>query len=423
MTSHRRLFEASRRRLTAGRRLVGRRRRLLATLTAAFVALVAVGSLNYGFPDFLDHTTAAARIADGELLYRDHVEHINVYHYPPVYLYSLGAVYAVVGADPLAAKALLALSTVVTGWLAFSLAERWRGRRTAWVCLGAFLLNPLTAVGAYGGYFDPFVTCFLLASVVLLTEERSSLAGITLALGAMSKPFPVAVLALFVGHCLRTDGLSTRRFLLGVGGVVLAVSAPFLAAAPAAYLKYAAGYNFARQAASMSLYYYAVPAVADSWLVSLLPALVVAGATVMLLRAPLSPLDRLVDGSALILFGFVATNRINYPHYLLYLTPLLAVMIARHHRAGTSLRGVAVWQWLVGWFGVVVAGASLWAHPWLVGTSGFRASPLFALGAAVYYLGAAGLLWTMVAGLRAATSDEWAGGSSDETGLLRRFAP
>jgi hypothetical protein len=385
-----------------------------------------VGSLNHAFPDFLDHVHAAGDIAAGGVLYRDHVEHINVYHYPPVYLYALGGTFAALdavgllgsaGAQRLAAKTVVALSTVAAAWVLFHLAAALADRRRAWLATVAFLANPVTLVGVYGGYFDAFVVVFVLLSLLLVVRDRPSLAGAAMALGFMSKPFPAVFGPVVAAYYLQgwppgdADGVAARldhdgvrdvlRF--GVGGlaVLFAVSAPFLWLAPEAYLRYAFVYSFTRPAASLGLYFYFLPWATGTPLTTLLPAGYVLWVGAALWRSDL-PGDRvLVDGSGVLLLGFLLLNRINYPHYLVYLAPLFSFVLARHYEGGTRLRGVLAWRPLSVAFGAVLASAAVWAYPWRLAVAGFKSHPLFWVGATAYFLSAFALL-----GLLAALLDE-----------------
>lgn len=392
-------------------------KRLLAVLGVFFGVYLAVGSLSHAFPDFLDQTHAAADIAAGQVLYRDHVEHINVYHYPPVYLYALGGLYAVldavgllggVGAERLVAKAVVAAATVLVGWTLFAVTDRLSGRRRAWLATGLYLLNPVTFVGVYGGYFDAVVMLFVMLSILLVLADRPWLAGAAMALGFMSKPFPAIFGPLVAAYYLRDwpaagwgdipsqlnhDGVrDVLRFGLAGAVVVLAVSAPFLYLVPEAYLRYAFLYNFTRTAESLGLYYYVLRPLVGTPATTLLPAGFVLWVSGTLWRSELPPGRFLLDGAGVVLLGFLLLNRINYPHYLVYLVPLFSVVVARHYADDTSLRGVRAWPLLVGTFAVAVVGAAIWSYPWRLGVTGFRSHPLFWVGAAVYFLGGFALL-------------------------------
>lgn len=376
-------------------------RRLLAVLVAFFGLYLLVGSVTHDFPDFVVQSKAAARIAAGELLYRDHVRYINVYHYPPVYLYALGGVYALVGVDYLAAKALLAACTVVSGALLFVVVETLLDERGAWLATLFYLANPVTVVGVYGGYFEAFVLVFVLGSLALVLADRPLLAGAVLALGVMSKPFPVLFAPLVAIVYLRSRPRGVVAFGAGFGAAVGAVSLPFLLAAPRAYVYYAFLYSFGRPASSLSLYYYFLPWLLDTPATLLLPGGIVVLVTAALARSRLALGDLLLGGGAVVLLGFLTLNRINYPHYLAFLVPLLGFVVAARYRDGATLAGVATWKLVAAPFGAMLVGAAVWAYPWLEGVVAFRSHPLFWVGATTYYLASAALLVVLGASLRA----------------------
>lgn len=359
----------------------------IAYLTGFFGIFILIGSLSYSFPDFLHHSVAASRIAAGEVLYRDHIRYINVYHYPPIYLYTLGALYAITGVDMLIAKGLLAASTVSTAILLYFLCRQLLNENRAWLTTVLFLLSPLTFIGVYGGYFDPFVTVFVLASLVCILANRPLLAGVLLAVGVLSKPFPLLfgpIVAIYYWQTKKTDIL---RFGGSFTAVAVLISLPFLLLAPEKYIHYAFLYNFQRQAASLSLYYYFLPWLVDTVWTTLLPAGYVIFLSVIYLQKRLDAGQLFLEGVTLLLLGFFVLNRINYPHYLLYVTPFFSATLVKHYCRQSSLLGQEVWKHLLTGFGIALLGAGIWAYPWFIGVSGFRSHELFWIGAGLYFTG------------------------------------
>lgn len=401
--------------------LAGRDRLEIPTVAAVLVVLfglyLALGNLNQlavlpfdlpHFSAFPPKHAAAARIARGELLYRDHVRYgANVYHYPPVFLYAVGAVYRLVGVRVVAGKAVLALATVLCGAVLFVLADDVFDRRTARVATGLFLANPVTLVAAYASYFDPFVVFFALASLAALVRGRPGASGGLLALGVLSKPFPAVLLPLAAAYCVETDDASLPRFLLGFLVVGAAVSAPFLLLAPEAYVHYAFAFNFERPTASLSLYYYFFPRLESTLAPVVLPAGFVTAFTAFAYgtyRSHIAPATILVGGAAGLFLGFLLLNRINYPHYLLYVVPFFSVVLADAYCSGRTVRGRVLWRDLAGAFGAVLLGAAVWSYPWLqgverlgVGHFDFKASPYFWLGSGIYFFAGFVLLGVLVA--------------------------
>jgi len=401
--------------------LAGRDRLEIPTIAVVLVGFfglyLALGSLNQ-FPlspfdlsqlsAFPPKHEAAARIARGQLLYRDHVRYgASVYHYPPVFLYTVGAVYHLVGVRVVAGKAVLALATVLCGAVLFVLVDDAFDRRTARIATALFLVNPVTLVAVYASYFDPFVALFALASLAALVRGRPGASGGLLALGVLSKPFPAVLLPLAAAYCVDTEDASLPRFLLGFLGGGAAVSAPFLVLAPDAYVHYAFAFNFERPTASLSLYYYFFPGLESTLAPIVLPAGFVTAFTALAYatyRSHVAPATVLVGGAAGLFLGFLLLNRINYPHYLLYVVPFFSVVLADAYRSGTTVRGRVLWRYLAGAFGAVLLGAAVWSYPWLQGVErlgvahfDFKASPYFWLGSGIYFLAGFVLLGALVA--------------------------
>lgn len=356
-------------------------RRAAALLALLFALSLAAGAAGSGFPDFQDQHAAGKRIAEGEVLYRDHVSHLQVYHYPPVYLHVLGGVYALLGPDPLLGKAVLALSGVAAAGMLYLAARRLYGERAALLGLALFAVNPLTLAATYVGYFDLFVMALALASLLLVLRGRPGSGGAALGLGFMSKPFPVLLLPLFA---LYLRGRDAARFVAGSLSAAAVVSLPFLALAPERYLRYAFLYNFERAGTSMSLYTYFLPSL-DGALPLVLTAGFVAAALVAARRVETE--RELFAAVPLLFLGFVALNRVNYPHYLLYVTPVASALLG-HALLTRRRHGLRLLLAL----SVTLVGAGVWAYPWIRGAPSLTADPLFRVGAAIYFLGAAALL-------------------------------
>ena len=167
---------------------------LVILLLIFFVIYLFAGRLRVDFPDIQDHSKAAERIASGSMLYRDHISYINTYHYPPVFLYTLGGIYYLFGVNILIVKGVLAVFNILAGLLIYIIARHAFDAKQALFALLLFLANPLTISAVYIGYCDNFVVFFILLSIYMLIRERPLLAGAALAVAFMSKPFPVLFL-------------------------------------------------------------------------------------------------------------------------------------------------------------------------------------------------------------------------------------
>lgn len=350
---------------------------------------------------------AAERIAHGQLLYRDHVRYgVSVYHYPPVFLYTLGTVYRLFGVRFLLGKAVLVLSTVLSAAVIYGIVTDRYDRHRARLAAGVFLVNPVTLVAVYAGYFDLFVVFLTLLSIYVLRRGHPGSAGGLLALAVLSKPFPAILLPVATVFCVDTDDLSLPRFLGAFLGVGLLVSAPFLLLVPAKYVHYAFLFNFERPTASLSLYYYVLPWIRSTVVPVAAPAAFVVAYTYGASGPRIDTTTGLVAGPALLFLGFLLLNRINYPHYLIYVVPFFSIALADAYCSQLRVRGSLLWRPLVAAFALVLVGAAVWSVPWLWGVErvglaeyAFKSSPYFWIGSGVYFSSAAALLIGLYAGL------------------------
>lgn len=360
----------------------------MALLLFVFLVLyLFVGSLNYSLPDFQNFAKAAERISQGELLYRDHIKYLNVYHYPPVFLYSLGGVFLLFNSSFFTAKAFLAVFNVLSGILVYFLTRGRLNERYSLVCLLIFLLNPFTFTAAYAGYFDNFVVFFILLSIYLLNRGRPVWGGAALSAGFMSKLFPVILLPVFIARYLKNRA-SLARLLLSFTATSILVTFPFLFLAFSDFLHYAFLYNFERTSASMSIYYYFLPGLGNT-IVPLILQLALLGWVSHRIR--LEPRSHIILYFILFL-GFMTFNRINYPHYILYVIPFFSYTLAEELQARSRVFGALAWKHLLIPFIIMHVGIIIWTYPWYQGVLEFKSSPFFWWGASIYYLGAFYLL-------------------------------
>ncbi len=360
----------------------------MVVLLFVFLALyIFVGSLNYSLPDFQNFVKAAERIAQGEMLYRDHIKYLNVYHYPPVFLYSLGVVFWVFNISFFTAKAFLALFNVLSAFIVYLLARERLNDRYSLSCLLIFLLNPFTFTAVYAGYFDNFVIFFILLSIYLLDKSRPLGGGASLAVGFMSKLFPVILLPVYIAGNLK-DRKFIIRFLISFTAIFLFIALPFLLLAFNDFLYYAFFYNFERTSASMSLYYYFLPGLGNTIVPAVLQLALVGWVSYRIRLQPRS----LMILCFILFLGFMTLNRINYPHYILYSIPFFSYVLAEELQEKRTILGLLSWKHLLIPFIIMHAGIIIWTYPWYLGVFDFKSSFLFWWGASIYYIGAFYLL-------------------------------
>jgi len=355
-------------------------------LLAIFFALyLFAGSLRFDYPDFQDHSKAAQRIASGSMLYRDHISYFNVYHYPPLFLYTLGGIYYLTGVDFMVAKGLLAIFNVLTAALVYLIASNVLEERYALSCLLLFLMNPFTFSTVYTGYFDNFVVFFMLLSLYFLLKNKPAPAGAALAAAFMGKPFPVLLFFVFIPYCLERKFI--QRFLLYFLLVAGLISAPFLLLARQEFIHYAFLYNFERVPDSLSFYFYFLPQLDTRFFPFIFQAVFVGWLSLCIFKSRKKSVSFLLLSVLFILSGFFVLNRINYPHYLIYVVPFFSLILVDEYRSKTEFIGILTWKHMILAFCIVIFGSILWSYPWSQGISDFKSSIYFWAGSAVYFLG------------------------------------
>ncbi len=355
-------------------------------LLAIFFALyLFAGSLRFDFPDFQDHSKAAERIAFGGMLYRDHISYLNVYHYPPLFLYTLGGIYYLTGVNFMVAKGLLALFNVLAAALVYLIARNVLKERYALSCLFLFLINPLTFSTVYIGYFDNFVVFLMLLSIYFFLKNKPEPAGAALAAAFMSKPFPVLLFFVFIPYYLERKFI--QKFFLYFLLVAGLISAPFLLLARQDFIHYAFLYNFERVPDSLSFYFYFLPQLDTRFLPFVFQAVFVGWLSLSIFKSGKKNVSFLLQSILFILSGFFVINRINYPHYLIYIVPFFSFVVIDEYISKTRFIGILKWKHMVLAFGIIIFGCMLWSYPWTRGISDFKSSVYFWAGSAVYYLG------------------------------------
>ncbi|MFO7968119.1 MAG: glycosyltransferase family 39 protein [Archaeoglobaceae archaeon] len=362
-------------------------RRIILLLFVFLVLYLIVGSLNYSLPDFQNFNKAAERIAHGELLYGDHIKYLNVYHYPPFFLYSLGAIFWVFNSSPFTAKAFLAVFNVLTGTLIYLLARERLNEKYSMICLLIFLLNPFTFTAVYAGYFDNFVVFFILLTMYFLNRYKPLLGGAALSAGFMSKLFPIILIPVLIARYLKNKYF-LGRFLLSFMVITTLIASPFLLHAFNDFLHYAFLYNFERTSASMSIYYYFLPGLGDTVIPVILQLALLGWVSYNVRFHPRSHMILYF----ILFLGFMTLNRINYPHYILYAIPFFSYILAEELQTSRKVFGSLAWKHLLIPFIIMHVGIIIWTYPWYIGVFDFKSSPFFWWGASIYYVGTLYLL-------------------------------
>jgi hypothetical protein len=167
---------------------------------------------------------AAARIADGEVPYRDFW-----WFYPPGQPLLLGGLWAALGPSLLTWKVVRALACGAVALLAWRLARR--GGAPPWAALAAWLAAVLAL--AYPSGPHPFpITIALCLGALVCVERQPALAGALTGIAAFWRLEFAAYLALgvLVAYAVRRDGRrDALRYAGWAAGVAAALFAPLVA--------------------------------------------------------------------------------------------------------------------------------------------------------------------------------------------------
>ena len=149
---------------------------LLLSLFFNLIIHLILGFLYYNPVDFVLQFEAAKKIAQGQLLYRDigelmtDVGPLPKPQYPPLYLYALGFIIAIVGVKTFTwqmVKLFLIIFNLLVGILVYiivldCLPSHPRAHMLALIAMNWFLLNPITLAVIFSGFHDNFMLFFVL---------------------------------------------------------------------------------------------------------------------------------------------------------------------------------------------------------------------------------------------------------------------
>jgi 4-amino-4-deoxy-L-arabinose transferase-like glycosyltransferase len=222
---------------TAAGRAAELRYLLLLLLLSAAVRSPTLFSYNFNVDEAI-YSAIAAEVLDGQLYYRDAVD-----HKPPGVYYIYAAIYAAAGRYNLVAIHLaLFLTVALTGWLLARIGARLFGASTVSFPLGRLAGVLYVGVGAIGPPMDfqaanaeLFMNLPLVAGVLCALRARetgSGLAelgtGLLLGLAGLIKLQALFIAPALLLYLLQTPGRRARPLLLGTLGIALPYAAHVL---------------------------------------------------------------------------------------------------------------------------------------------------------------------------------------------------
>ena len=366
-----------------------------------------LGFIYYNPVDFVLQFEAARKIAQGQLLYRDIGELVTDYgtlpkpQYPPLYLYTLGLVIAIVGVDIFTwqmAKLFLIIFNLLVGILVYlivldCLQTHPKGRFFALAAFNWFLLNPSTLGIIFSGFHENFMLFFVLLGFLLLRKNHYTVSGVCFGLGLLVKPIAGIYMLPLILWGIYEQKIRTILIWIGAGFTFLLGSAPFLLLAPNEYLNDVFFIHAERLDPSMSFYTYFFSEVSRTLLPFLFQILLFGCyALIILAKIPITNSKRVIEVVLPFMTIFMASNRIFYPHYVPFMFPffsfvLIFLLADLDHSNDFQSRNILLGL-LLGGLSLVYFGGGFWALLWAVeGYKTYMYNPLFPISACVCILG------------------------------------
>ncbi|MFX1516291.1 MAG: glycosyltransferase 87 family protein [Promethearchaeota archaeon] len=380
---------------------------LLLSLFFNLIIHLILGFLYYNPVDFVLQFEAAKKIAQGQLLYRDigelmtDVGPLPKPQYPPLYLYTLGFIIAIVGVKTFTwqmVKLFLIIFNLLVGILVYfivsdCLPSHPKAHMLALIAMNWFLLNPITLAVIFSGFHDNFMLFFVLSGFLLLRKNHYSASGLCFGLALLVKPIAGIYMLPLVIWGINEQKIQTIIIWFGAGLTFLLGSLPFLFLAPEEYLNDVFFVHAERLDPSMSFYTYFFSETSKTILPFIIQILLFGGYAILILqKMPISSSKRAIEAVLPFMTIFMAFNRILYPHYVPFFFPFYSFvfifLIAEQYSPKQKQNGKLLLGLLLGGLVLVYLGGSVWSLGWIIeGYETYWYNPLFSISACVCILG------------------------------------
>ena len=299
-----------------------------------------IGLSYYNPVDFVLQVEAAKKIAQGNLLYRDIGEIVvNGFtlqkpQYPPLYLYTLGSLIALVGVDSFTwqmAKLFLIIVNLIVGVLLFYITKLYtnshpKSNFIALSVLNFFLLNPATLGVVFGGYHDNFMILFVLIGFIMFKKASYSLSGLFFGLALLVKPLAGIYMIPILLWGIHSHNIKSIYIWILAGITFFIGSLPFLLIVPEIYLNDVFFIHAQRPDPSMSFYTYFFSEISTTMIPFLVQSVFLLIFFVFLVKkVPIVESKTSIEAVLPFMAIFLATNRILYPHYIPFIFPFLTL--------------------------------------------------------------------------------------------------
>ncbi|MHA2226142.1 MAG: hypothetical protein ACXAC8_13105 [Candidatus Hodarchaeales archaeon] len=378
----------------------------LSLLIASIVQLI-IGFSYFNPVDFVLQFESAKQIAQGKLLYRDigsviiNGTQLPRPQYPPLYLYTLGFLIAIIGVDNFTwqmVKIFLITVNLIVGILIYNIVlNSFQSHpKRQFLALGAlnwFLLNPATLGIILGGYHENFMLFFVLLGLILFGNRHYFWSGVFFGMSLLVKPIAGIYLIPLLIWSIHNHSIKSMLIWFTAVFTFLLGSVPFLFLAPEEYISDVFLIHTQRLDPSMSLYTYFFTAL-SSTLVPFLIQLIILGTCLIFLLRKIH-VENFIEALETILpfvTIFLATNRILYPHYIQFCFPFftitLFILIAEYYNPirrkniKFSIYSM-IFSLLVVYFGSFIW-SLLWLNEWY---QTYQTNPLFLISALICVFG------------------------------------
>lgn len=279
--------------------------------------------------DILYHLAGAFTVLKGGLLYRD-----VHYVYPPLYAYLQAGVIALLGRNIVAYKFWPILSDILIAILLYLFLESNEGKNLRLIIASIYLFNPLTLISSsWYGLFDSLLAFLILCSLYLYIKGRKYLSSITLGVGVVTKIASLFLMPLMATHVyLREKIRKTILWLLIFATPVFLVEFPYLVMVGKEAIKQQLKFHIARGGEGFSLVILFGETSANPlfplalWFLRILIYAIVV--YLLTLNTKVGK-NVIIEYSMLILLSLITFNTFLYPHYIIYVLPLVLITYSK----------------------------------------------------------------------------------------------
>jgi hypothetical protein len=332
---------------------------LYLSLAFNLVIHLIIGLSYYNPVDFVLQFEAAKKIAQGKLLYRDIGEiivngfRLQKPQYPPLYLYTLGSLIALIGVDTFTwqmAKIFLILVNLIVGLLLFYILKTYLSShpKVNVIALGAlnfYLLNPSTLGIIFGGFHDNFMILFVLIGFIMFKKAFYSLSGIFFGLALLVKPIAGIYMIPVLLWGFNSRNIKSFQICMIAGATFFLGSLPFLVIVPDIYLNDVFFIHTHRPDPSMSFYTYFFSEISITVIPFLLQLLLLLLYFIFFTyKIPITRSKSTIEAVLPFMTIFMASNRILYPHYIPFFFPFFTLniffLLGEHYQRKLTKNGI-----------------------------------------------------------------------------------